>query len=43
MTEQVQAPEVEYWFFSYAPYPEGCEKNQLLPLGLGQIIDFQAP
>jgi len=27
---------------SFAPYPIGCEENQLLPLGLGQIIDFQA-
>jgi hypothetical protein len=28
--------------FFVAPYPKGCEENQLLPLGLGQIIDFQA-
>jgi hypothetical protein len=28
--------------FFISPYPKGCEENQLLPLGLGLIIDFQA-
>jgi hypothetical protein len=33
----------KHWFSSFTTVPEECEENQLLPLGLGQIIDFQAP